>query len=123
MLITGLALAGVATLVTARLDQSRVLQARIDQVQKSSDAVRYASNAVRNDNTIGRQGNTSTWVYDGTTVTCTGETGSGVPSGAGRTDRTVTCSAPMVTARYRYFDRSGAGNGTIVDQLSWAVAD
>lgn len=122
MLVVALLLAGIAAIVTARLDQGSDLQGRIDQVQLESDAVRYAANAVRNDNTIGRQGTSSSWTYSEVTVTCTGETGSGVVSGAGRTDRTVTCTSTKVRARYRFFDRSGAGNGTIMEQLSWSVA-
>ncbi len=81
------------------------------------DALDYLVQVIRPDLTKGVQGNVQTATVASVTATCTGESGSGQISGMGRTDRTITCSTPSMTARYRIFDRSGNQPGIIVETL------
>ncbi|MCB1257664.1 MAG: hypothetical protein KDB26_11190, partial [Microthrixaceae bacterium] len=81
----------------------------------------YTLAIVRDDLTKGREGQTETRTVAGVTATCVGQTGSGLISGAGRTDRVVACSTPSINTKVRFFDRSGDGPGVIEETLSWAV--
>lgn len=84
---------------------------------RERDALDYLVQVIRPDLTKGVQGNVQTATVAGVTVTCTGESGSGQTAGKGRTDRTITCTTPSITARYRIFDRSGDRPGIIVETL------
>ncbi len=121
LLMTSLMLTVLVSYLSAGLHAGTAYQGRIDKVQRNADAVTFAVNAIRNNATLGRAGTTSSWIYNGVTVTCTGDAGSGVASGLGRTDRTVTCSTPVIRSQVRYFDRGGSGVGIVTEQLSWTV--
>lgn len=116
--LASLLLTALLAFVTAYVHDGAAFQSRVDRVQKHRDAVDYAFNAIRNDNTVGREGTSSTWTMNGVTVTCTGASGSGVVQNSGRTDRTVTCTTPEISAQMRYFDRGGSGSG-VLSELLW----
>jgi len=86
------------------------------------DALDYLVQLIRPDLTKGVQGSTQTATVAGVTATCAGESGSGQASGMGQKDRTITCTTPSITARYRIFDRSGDRPGIIVETLSETVS-
>lgn len=96
-------------------------QERIDKVQANSDAMNFAIQAIRTDITEGREGDTSSYTYGPVSVTCVGDTGSGVVVGEGRADRTVSCAteANDLKAQVRFFDRSGTRAGVLAEVLSW----
>lgn len=102
--------------------RSGVVYARRDIARSQErDALDYLVQTIRPNLTKGVQGDTQTATVAGVTATCTGESGSGQTSGAGRTDRTITCSTPSITARYRIFDRSGDQPGIVVETLSFTT--
>lgn len=102
--------------------RSNVVYARRDVTRSQErDALDYLVQTIRPNLTKGVQGDTQTATVAGVTATCTGESGSGQTSGAGRTDRTITCSTPSITARYRIFDRSGDQPGIVVETLSFTT--
>lgn len=119
--VASLTLAVLFGYVSGGMKAGGAYQSRIDKVQATADAIDFAVNAIRNDNALGRSGSSSTWSYGGVSVTCTGDAGSGVSSGAGRTDRTVTCANAVIRSQVRFFDRGGAANGVVVEQLAWTV--
>ena len=121
LMLSGVIFVGVMAFVTTYLRGGASYQSRTDRNQVHSDAVEFALAGVRIDNTLGRAGASSTWTYGGVTVTCTGDSGSGVVSGSGRTDRLVTCASSQVTAQIRYFDRGGSGSGVVAEVLSWKL--
>lgn len=94
---------------------------RIDAVQANSDAMNLAIQAMRTDMSKGLDGTSSTYSYGTVSVTCVGEAGSGVVTGSGTADRTVSCSTTPegLTTRVRFFDRSGSMSGALVEVLSW----
>lgn len=102
--------------------RSNVVYARRDVARSQErDALDYLVQTIRPNLTKGVQGDTQTATVAGVTATCSGESGSGVTSGAGRTDRTVTCTTPSITARYRIFDRSGDQPGIVVETLAFTT--
>lgn len=81
------------------------------------DALEYVMAVVRDDLSLGTAGKTETVTVAGVTASCVGLASSGVPSGAGRTDRLVDCATDSLSVRVRFFDRSGARAGVIEEIL------
>lgn len=113
----------VAVLAFARTSflTGTAYQERDLERSRDRDALEYLVQSIRPNLSQGIQGDTRTATVAGVTATCTGETGSGQTSGAGRTDRVITCSTPLINARYRIFDRSGDRPGIIVETLSFTT--
>lgn len=119
--LTGIILSALIGFAQTYVHDGNAFQARTDRIQRHGDAVQYAFNAVRNNNAVGQAGGTSTWTYSGVSVSCTGDAGSGVASGSGRTDRTVTCQTSEIQAQMRFFDRGGSASGVVSELLSWKL--
>ena len=113
ILITGAALAFASTGFRA----GSAYELHDKKLSSERDALEFLVQSIRSDLAKGAQGNTQTATVAGVTATCTGESGSGQASGAGRTDRVIACTTPSITARYRIFDRSGDQPGIIVETL------
>lgn len=88
------------------------------EFSRERDVLTYLVQSIRVDRSKGVEGDTRSATVAAMSASCTGETGSGQQSGAGRTDRVITCSTPSIDARYRIFDRSGDQTGIIVETLS-----
>ena len=115
----------VAVLAFARTSfmAGSVYEDRAVRLSKERDALDSLIQTMRTDLAHGVAGDTRTVTVAGITATCTGQPGSGVTSGAGRTDREVRCSTPSIRATYRIFDRSGDRPGIIVETLSSTTLD
>ena len=116
-----LLLTALTTAVWVHLRAGNSYRVRTERIQEHTDAVDFAFNAMRNNNTYGRVGDSPrSWTYDGITVTCNPtDSSSGETSGVGRKDRTVTCSTSIITGTLRFFDRGGVANGIQSEVLSW----
>lgn len=111
----------VLAFATTSMKVGRATTDRNDRISAERDALEYTLAVVRDDLSKGREGQTETRTVAGETATCTGQPGSGVISGAGRTDRVVECTTSSITTTVRFFDRSGDGPGVIEETLTWDV--
>ncbi|MCB0977805.1 MAG: hypothetical protein KDB02_10145 [Acidimicrobiales bacterium] len=109
-----------------QLRSASTYRQRNDAISQAEGAVDLTIARIRDDLLQGREGSTVTSTYHEATATCTGQPGSGAPSGTGRADRVVDCTAAAggrnrLTVTVKILDGNGDQPGTDVQVLARSI--
>lgn len=126
MVFGSLVIGGLMFYAHTQLRSATTYRNRNEAISRAEGAIDLTIARIRGDVLQGREGSTVTSTYHDATAACTGRTGSGAPSGTGRADRVLNCTAradgrDRLAVAVKILDGNGDHPGTDVQILSRSI--